>query len=195
MTRAFNQKFQCHNCGCISTAETGFSRWIRMRADLRSQDGIVCCDMDYIVHRYKSAADGREVQCIMFVEVKTRAADPTPSQRDTLLLIDQFLNNRRNTPTKRNGKRVLAATRSKAFSFLAEKQVTVRAYGGYLLQFENTGPDDGWMRWGKKRTDITPDQLAALMRFDLDPDTLAPIDLRRHHAEPELPLFPQGVVG
>lgn len=164
-----------------------------MREDLRSEDGIVCCDMDYLVHRYKTAADGRDVQCIMFVEVKTRGAGLTDSQRDTLVLLDQYLNNRRETPTKKNSKRVLNEARTKAFSVVSRKYVMVRAFGGYLLQFQHTGPDDGWIKWGPKRIEITPDQLAAIIRFDLDPDTLAPMDLRRHHKPPDLPLFPDGI--
>lgn len=161
-----------------------------MREDLDSRDGIVCCDMDYIVHRYKTADDGRDVQCIMFVEVKTRSGEPSASQKDTLLLIDQFLNNRRNTPTKTNEKKTVDSARTKAFSSVARKEVTVRAFGGYVLQFEHTGPDDSsWIRWGPCRTEIDVDTLAKLLRFDLDPDTLMPLDLRRHHKPREIPLF------
>lgn len=196
MTRAFHQKIQCSNCGCWTTAETGFSRWIREREDLDSkEDGIVCCDMDYIVHRYKTAADNRNVQCIMFIEVKTRGAKPTSSQQDTLVLFEQFLNNRRETPTKKNAKPTVLGSRRHAFSLLAGKRIEVRAFGGYLLTFEQTGPlDSKWMTWGRGRREITQDQLAALIRFDLDPDTLAPLDLRRHHEQPGYPLF-DGLTG
>lgn len=195
MTRQFHQKYQCSNCGCWTTAETGFSRWLRERGgpggDLRPEDGFVCCDMDYIVHRYKTDRYGRDVQCIMFVEVKTRGGEPTKSQADTLVLIDQFLNNRRHTPTKSSGKRSLNGTRSRALSLVVGREVTVRAYGGYLLQFEQTGPDDSaWIRWGRNRTEITPDQLAQILRFDIDPETLkSNEDFRSHHKPRELPLL------
>jgi hypothetical protein len=36
------------------------------------------------------------------------------------------------------------------------------------------------MRWDEKP--ITQEQLTKLLRFDLDPDTLRPLDLRNHHA-------------
>lgn len=191
MTRAYHQKLQCSNCGCWTTAETGFSRWIRERQDLKSEDGIVCCDIDYIVHKYKGRPqDGRSVQCLMFLEVKTRGSEPTKSQQDTLLLLDQFLNNQRQTPSKRRSKRQAAERPNKVFSVKAGMTITAKMFGGYLLQFEQTGPHDSkWIRWGARRREITSDQLAALLRFDLNPDTLAPLDLRSHHEQRELPLL------
>lgn len=191
MTRQSNQTIHCPNCEAIITMETSFGRWIRKRKDLDShKEGIVCSDVDYIVHRYKVGRDGRNVQCIMFIEVKTIGTEPRQTQQDTLHLLDQFLNNRRETPTKRNAKRRLGSARNTAYSVIAAGDVTVWAFGGYILQFEHTGPhDSGWIRWGPKRREISEDQLAALLRFDLDPDTLAPLEIRSHHASAVPPLF------
>lgn len=191
MTRPFNIHVQCANCGCMTTAETGFSRWIRERDDLDSRDaGIVCNDIDYVIHKYKTADDSRDLQLLMVVEVKTRGAEPGPTQKDTIGLLDQFLRNRRDTPTKITDRRRLESAPVKAFSLIGKREISVRAFGVFTLQFENTGPhDSGWIKWGPRRVEISEEQLAALLRFDLDPDTLEPIDLRRHHAPPELTLF------
>lgn len=190
MTRRCNQVFQCANCGCISTAETGFSRWLRERKDLDSNDiGLVFIDSDLWIHRYKTTKEGRDLQCIMWCEIKGHGREPTDAQKDTLLIIDQFMNNRRETPTKKNAKHQTDDRPQKVLSWKLKRQTTVWAFGGFLLQFENTGPDDGWIRWGKKRDLITPDMLAALIRFDLDPETLKPLDLRSHHPHRQLPLL------
>jgi hypothetical protein len=173
----------------MTTAETGFSRWMRSRKDLDSEMGVVCCDMDYPVLRYKTAC-GRTVQCVMFVEVKTHGKEPDLWQQDLLCFMDQFLNNRRTTPTKKNLKRQAALARTKVYSAKLKTDVTCWAFGGYLLQFEKTGPDDSdWIKWGPRRREITEDQLAALLRFDLDPDTLGPLEIRSHHATAIPPLL------
>jgi hypothetical protein len=188
MTRQYNHLIHCINCGAEITAETGFSRWVRTREDLHSiRDGVVVSDLDYIVHKYRTEL-GRDFQCFMFIEVKSRKGQPTKSQSDTLLLVDQFLKNRRSTPTKK-GPRQATGAPLKAFSLAAGKEVTVRAFGGYVLQFEQTGPlDSKWIRWGAQRQEINSDQLAALLRFDLDPDTLAPMDWRSHHCDTQMTL-------
>jgi SAM-dependent methyltransferase len=77
-----------------------------------------------------------------------------------------------------------------AYSVILGQDVTAWFFGGYLLQFSGTGPHDSeWIKWGPKRREITEEQLAALLRFDLDPDTLGPLEIRRHHASPMPPLF------
>lgn len=185
MTKPFHQTMLCPRCGAVQTIETGFSRWVRSRKDLDSNEvGLGCCDADQIYHRFKTAKDGREVQCLMFVEVKTFAAVPSPSQRDTLVLIDQFLNNQRNTPSRQRTKRQAENRPLVAWSVMKQTNVRVYAFGAYLLQFERSSPLDGWTRWGRKRLDISADQLAGLLRFDLNPETLGPMDFRRHHRDP-----------
>jgi len=50
----------------------------------------------------------------------------------------------------------------------------------HVLRFSGLGPDDSkFIEWDDK--DINADTLTDLLRFDLDPDTLKPIDLRNHH--------------
>lgn len=161
-----------------------------MRTDLDSREvGITACDLDFIVHKYKTREDGKLIQCVMFIEVKTRGKDIEVSQSDTLAIIDQFLNNRCDTPTKKNSKRRTDGNRTQVYSPIMKRKVTVRAFGGYILQFEHTGPmDSQWIRWGSRRELITADQLAQLIRFDIDPDTLAPFDVRSHHVPGQMQL-------
>lgn len=189
MTRPYNVKIVCQACGCQTTAETSFGRWLRMRKDLDSSIGLCIADADYIVHRFKTATDGREFQCLMLVEVKTRGCEPSNAERDTLSIFSQFLRNRKATPTsKRFGLHAVDALHiAKARSHMLGRDINVRLFGVHLLQFEQTGPEDGWIKWNRK--EVTPDQLAALIRFDLDPDKLTPLDLRNHHKPEQGSLF------
>lgn len=188
MTRPFNQKVVCMACGAITTAETSFSRWLRMRPDLDSSVGLCVADVDYIIHRFKTANDGREFQCLMMVEVKTQSRNTSDSQRDTLSIFSQFLRNRKNTPTaKIPAKQADATVINKARSYILKRDVNVRLFGFHLLQFQQTGPDDGWIKWDNKPID--QETLAKLIRFDLDPDKITPLDLRNHHLKPQHTLL------
>jgi len=56
------------------------------------------------------------------------------------------------------------------------------------LQFEKTCPDDSaWIKWDGK--EITPDQLVELLRFEIHPLTLKPMDARDHHRQKSFPLL------
>lgn len=94
MTRQFNQRFACSNCGCEMTAETSFGRWIRENKNLDSaENGICIYDIDYIVHKFKTHY-GKTFQLMMLVEVKTRNSSMTDAQRDTLYMLSQLTQNR-----------------------------------------------------------------------------------------------------
>lgn len=184
MTVAYRQKIHCTNCGIEISAETSFSRWIRNRKDLDSNGvGISVMDADWIIHRFRTEL-GRSFQCLMILEVKTRGGEMSYAQRDTVNTLDQLLRNRVKTPTSnpipqaRNGVR-------KVDSVAARSSVFVRAFGVHVLTFENLGPDDStWITWDAQKVDV--DQLASLLRFDLDPDTLRPMDWRSHHRRREI---------
>lgn len=180
MTRPFNQEWHCPHCKTFVTCETLFGRWIRNNAKLESRNGYSVSDQDYWVHRFRTELD-REFQCLMLVEIKTMGASMTDAQRDTLNTANQLMRNRRQTPTKdlryQAGLGVL-----KVFSTYLKRETVVRAFGMHVLTFSGLGPGDSeWMKWDKE--EITEDQLTGLLRFDLDPDTLAPMDWRRHHAD------------
>lgn len=184
MTRPFNAQFHCNVCKTWQTQETAFGRWIRNNPEIRSRDGWCVTDLDMTisefktVHQYKTAYS-RDFQLIMDIEVKTMGVDLSPSQRDTLHIRNQLMRNRRQTPTKGLG--FQAGIALDVFSTMRGRKVPVRCYGVHLLRFLGLGPEDSeWILWDQKP--ITMDQLTGLLRFDLDPDTLRPIDLRNHHA-------------
>lgn len=177
MTRPFNQTFHCPNCKTWHTSETLFGRWIRNNPDLDSRSGYCVTDQDYWVHRFKTYGT-RAFQLLMLVEVKTNGAGLSAAQTDTLHIINQFLRNRRATPTKEvewQPGNVLMP-----YSTMNGSHVSVRAYGMHVLRFSGLGPDDSTeIIWDK--TPVTADQLTQILRFDLDPDSLRPLDLRNHH--------------
>ena len=172
MTRTFNEKIRCPKCGHEHTAETDFERWMRNCSDLDSRrKGIVRFDLDVLLHKYLIHEDGkgsRDIQCLMFVEVKTRMAKPSDSQRDTLSMLNQVLRNRR---PNRHSKpyRQMDATVRKVRSTFLDKDVTLKMYGGHLLQLSDTMPDNsGVMRWDNWK--ITKHHLIELLTFARDPD-------------------------
>lgn len=176
MTRPFNQTSHCPNCKTWSTSETLFGRWIRNNPALDSGNGFCVIDQDYWVHRFK--VDGsRSFQCLMLVEIKTNSAELTAAQRDTLYVINQLMRNRRSTPTKNDPQ---CGNSLKVISTYSGQKVELRVYGMHVLRFSGLGPDDSKEIWWNKRS-ITLDQLTALLKFDLDPDSLRPLDLRNHH--------------
>jgi len=171
MTRTFNEKIRCPDCGYIHTVETDFERWMRGHAELKSQDGIVRFDLDVLLHRYKFIQDGkgvRDIQCLMFVEVKTHMAKPSQSQIDTLSMLNQVLRNRKSNINSNHRPQVTNQP-DRVRSQLLKRDVTLRMYGGHLLQLDKTSPDNsGKMLWDYK--EITPSQLIGLLRFELNPD-------------------------
>ncbi len=184
MTRPFNAHYHCNICKTWQTQETSFGRWIRNNGELDSKNGYCVTDLDMTVselktvHQFKSGYS-RDFQLIMDIEVKTMGADLSPSQRDTLHIRNQLMRNRRQTPTK--GLVFQAGVAPEVFSVINGRKVNVRCYGVHLLRFSGLGPDDSeWMLWDTKQ--ITADILTDVLKFNLDPDTLKPIDLRNHHS-------------
>lgn len=181
MTRQFNVQIYCHNCGCSISAETSFGRWIRNNPAMPSVGASNCycvIDQDYWVRQYITNGD-KTYQMIMFVEVKTRSAEVTRSQRDFLHVVNQLMSNRQDTPTKKEPFFTSKKTR-KVWSSYLNKVVSLRAYGAFVLTFENVGPkDSSWMKWNKRVID--ENQLTSLLSFKIDPVTFEEIDLRSHH--------------
>lgn len=179
MTRQFNAQFHCPNCKTWQTQETLFGRWIRNNPDIDSSKGYCVTDQDYWIHRY-IVRGSRGFQCIMLVEIKTMGAVLTAAQQDTLWIIDQITRNRRQTPTKKEMRLQAGTGPASVRSVMAKGNVALRAFGVHVLTFSGLGPDDSeWIRWDT--TPIDAGTLTKILRFDLDPDTLKPIDLRNHH--------------
>jgi len=171
MTRSFNEKARCV-CGREITLETDFERWVRNCPALDSvREGIVRFDLDLLLHKYKTHEDGkgsREVQHLMFIEVKTNMASPSAAQTDTLSMLNQVLRNRRPNVNSRNRFQAELAP-VKVKSKMLGKMVTLKMYGGHLLQFDGTDPTNSTqMKWDGK--DIDPSWLVDLLTFVRDPD-------------------------
>ena len=182
MTRSFNQQFHGANCKTWQTAETLFGRWIRSNPDLDSRHGYSVTDQDYWIHKYKTH-ETRRFQLLMLVEIKTMGAELSEAQRDTLYQVNQLMRNRRQTPTKELRYQTSSGPLTVKSTMLGG-EVVMRAFGMHVLTFSGLGPDDSeWIRWD--RTQISVDQLTAILRFDLDPDTLRELDLRLHHQNAE----------
>lgn len=196
MTRSMNARLECPTCRCQMSMESHFERWMRECKLLDSrQSGIVRYDLDLLLHKYMIAEDSRgarDIQAMMFVEVKTYGAEPTQAQADTLHLLNQVLRNRRkNMHTAQIRKQAANhAPLCTAFSLASRKQVALKLLGGHLLQFSDNGPEDSeWIRWDKKY-DIDKSTLVDLLTFKKDPDTLLKLDIRRRTgAAPAKPLF------
>lgn len=177
MTRPVNNQFHCNNCGCWQAQETSFSRWIRQNPALPSGDGYCVVDQDFWIHRFKVHGN-RGYQLLMAVEIKTMGGNVGAAQRDTLHIINQFLRNRRQTPTK--ALKHQPGNYLNVVSAMNGQVVTVRSYGMHVLTFSGLGPADSeWMKWDLR--EIDEEMLTGLLAFNIDPDSLGPLDLRRHH--------------
>lgn len=193
MTRPFNAQYHCNVCKTWQTQETAFGRWIRNNAKMSSNDGYCVVDLDMTISEFKTVhqfktAYSRDFQLMMDIEIKTMGADLSPAQRDTLHIRNQLMRNRRQTPTKDLVFQA-GAPPLDVFSVMNSRKVKVRCYGVHLLRFSGLGPDDSeWMLWDQRP--ITIDQLTGLLRFDIDPDTMKPIDLRNHHSHISNYVYP-----
>lgn len=167
-------------------SDVPFCAWMRRQEELPS-DGATCgfaaTDVDVLVHRFKENADGlgtRAIQAMMLLEVKTRGAPPTDSQRDTLFKHMCCLKNR------------------KAIRNEAGRIEYVRHFGVSFLVLEGTDPEDSaGMQWGRfdlksdaqriRWCDVTVPQLLALLRFEIHPDDFKNRNpFRRHHKTREI---------
>jgi hypothetical protein len=98
----------------------------------------------------------------MFIEEKSHLSEPSTSQRETLSIFRQILNPSAPKPF-----------RKKVLSKINKMNVDIVFWGHHLLQFANTGPEDGLIFWDHKRVSIGG--LEDILRFDVNPYTLNPI--------------------
>lgn len=182
MTRSFNEKIRCPNCQHEHTIETDFERWVRQSPELDSRTaGIVRFDLDVLLHKYLIEVDGkgsRDVQCLMFVEVKTFMAVPSKAQVDTLSMLNQVMRNRKQNIHSRP-RRQANETPTKVMSKMLGREVAIKMYGGHLLQMDGTYPDNSSLMMWDNQT-IDRDVLTDLLAFRLDPDRITQkVDHRR----------------
>jgi|SRR5215475_1696229 len=178
MTKPFNVRITCENCGYQTTAETAFGRWMRNEPDLCSSKGIIRTDTDHTILRYKTAAEGKEYQLIIDLEVKEFLSQPDPAQKTILLFKHQLAN-----ITGRNMYGAVTRMTRKLKSFIMGRRVNVRYLGYHLLQFEKTNPKDSTLiLWDHKPVDC--ETLKKLLLIEIDPYTFRPMEhlLRDRHA-------------
>lgn len=159
-------------------SDTPFCAWLRrQQKELPSYSetcGFVASDNDVHIHRYMTEVDGRgtrEIQALMFLEIKTRGGKVHDSQRDTLVKLHACL-----------GKCKIE------FDGQA-----IRHFGVSFIFLSGTDPDDSeTIHWGRfdprdessrviRGKKITKEKLLKLLRFELHPDNLEPRPFRRHH--------------
>lgn len=158
----------------IYGSDVPFMAWMRDQGDLPSYSktcGVVSTDVDCWIHRYMTEVDSigtRNLQAIMFLEVKSRGGQPSPSQLDSLRKVDAF---------RKTADRSL--------------QCVINC-GVSVLRLSNLSPDDSevmyWGRFSKGKLSyrtIDKSQLLLLMRFELHHDNLTPRPFRRHHKTSE----------
>ena len=168
-----------------------FCDWLRKNQNLPSTE-IVISDVDCIVHQYKTIVDSigtRDIQSILYLEVKTRGASLTKSQLDTLFKLHKTMFTSRLEEI--NGQ-------------------FVRNWGVAIVSMDGTHPfnskcmywgrfdEYGGLDWGDDRLGgrvLTVETLNKLLRFEIHPDNFQPEPFRRHHKNLQIEkneFFPLG---
>ena len=182
MTAPFRRFATCKKCGTRVPLEDDIGQWIRNHPQLDSGKGFAFMDKDIVAHLFKRNND-REFQCLMFIEFKSYGRDLDDSQRDTMILVDQLFRNDRTTPTKKERLHIHSIS-DKAYSSMNRRKVGVKAFGYHLVRLSGNTPEDSTrIKWDKREIDL--DTLVKLLRFELNPDTLRPMDFRIHHPKDE----------
>lgn len=180
MTTPHRAMVKCIYCDEWTPAEDGFLQWVRMHPRLDSvREGIVRFDLDILMHRYMFRPDplgDRTIQAIMFIEAKTWGAQPSESQNDTLGMMSQLLRNRRSNIHRPVIHHQVGGC-TWLYSAAKKEWVATFLLGGHLLRMEYGTPETGWIEWDAKRISIN--QLVKILAFEMDPDTLRPMDIRR----------------
>jgi len=166
--------------------EPPINAWIRRHPDLHSvRDGICITDSDlwvqrYGIRRWHTGMD-RSAMYLMLVEIKTHGRDMDNAQRDILHMVNQLI---RTNPWKeqRDGGRFLPGHDQNVrimFSVVAGRKTPVYCYGTHKLRMSGSTPDDSdWISWDDRT--ISPTELVKLLRYDLHPDSLRPMEHRSH---------------
>jgi hypothetical protein len=187
VTTGWRETVPCQRCGNQVSTEQPIKSWIRAHRDLDSRRACLCIgDSDLWVQRYgtrprRSGVD-RDTMHLMLVEIKTNARDLDASQRDLLYAVDQLLRTN-GWKEERAGGRFRQGHPQNArlvYSYIAGRQVQIICHGVHKLRLSGSTPNDSdSIIWDKRP--ITVEQMVALLRYDLNPDSLRPIEHYRSH--------------
>lgn len=160
--------------------DTPFGKWVREQKLLDShQFSFTVNDADWMFHKFATRLNGgstRDLQLMMFVELKTNAQEPNRSQHETLFFLHQLLKNKLRLK-KPGGARV-----------------AVWHYGVFVLSLLSDHPSDVGDRWGRFSESgelcwspiANKNTLIDLLGFGIDPVTLVRVDTRLHHKSNKL---------
>lgn len=156
--------------------DTPFSAWLRAEPALDSiQCHLYATDRDYTTHSFRDNVDAlgpRRVQLMQALEVKTRGGMPNAFQQQTKFFEHQLLNQKRRLQCSLDG-----------------DTKVIWHFGYHILSLPCDRPDEfpmvTWVSFTESgalygRTISTAD-LIRVLKFELRPDTLEPLKLRRHH--------------
>lgn len=150
--------------------------WMRNHRDLDSiKFSLSLTDRDLSAHHYRDNVDGlgrRRVQLIQAIEIKIHGGMPDKFQQQTKFFEHQLLNQKRRLRCSLEGDRKI-----------------VWHFGYHILSIPGAVPVDGsmvtWVSFTPTGTlmgrTIPTSDLVRLLKFELRPDTLEPLKLRRHH--------------
>lgn len=170
--------------------------WIRGHNELDSRrDCIYISDSDLWVQRYghrRTRLPGydRRVQYLMLVEIKTHSRDMDDGQRDLFAIVNELLRTKAWKDQRLAGAFVAGHMQNarKVWSWIADEWVQIHCFGVHKLRLSGSTPDDSdSVTWDRNEQQITREQLVGLLRFDLSPDTLRPMEHREHKRRLDAP--------
>lgn len=195
MTIGWRETVSCPNCGTTVSTEQPVKAWIRGHTELDSRNACLCIgDSDLWVQRYGTRRTrwsvDRSTQYLMLVEVKTHGRDLDDPQRDLMLIVNDLLRTKTWKDQRAAGLFVTGHLQNVRIvhSYIGKRWVQVHCFGAHLLRLSGSTPlTSDLITWDRK--EITQEQLVQLLRFDLSPDSLRPMEHRTHKRSVKAPTL------
>lgn len=141
--------------------------------------------------RGRIAGWDRDIQYLMKIEVKTHGAKVGLAQMDTIAAVDNLLRTKPWKEQRDDGRLIPGHQQNtrKVFSRIANRDVRIICHGVHVLRMSHETPgSSAWLKWDERP--ITASQLEQIIRYEIDPDSLRPLEHREHKkALDQQPLF------